>query len=231
MFHHVIVESENIRQIYIRTLEEWGKKNFQIPNLAEKIVALGSPKYDRVQRMQRSDFSVPEDWQALIQPPGEKRKLVVFYNISIANLNIFREKMLDKIEAVLAAFQAKKDEIVLLWRPHPLYENNLRTFQPENYERYQAIVQGYRAGGWGIYDDTSDCDRAMALSDAYYGEFSSVSSLYKVTGRPMLMEQVDIDDGLADWLEQILSGVLGNSGQVQCEACGEAIHRYVMQRM
>ena len=46
--------------------------------------------------------------------------------------------------------------------------------------------------GWGIYDDTPDIDRAIALSDAYYGDMSSVVELYKVTGKPIMIQNLEI---------------------------------------
>ena len=53
-------------------------------------------------------------------------------------------------------------------------------------------MKAYREEGWGIYDDTPDLGRAIALSDAYYGSISSVLTLYKETGKPILIHKIDI---------------------------------------
>jgi hypothetical protein len=50
----------------------------------------------------------------------------------------------------------------------------------------------YLAEGWGIYDDTADLDRAIAISDAYYGDGSSVVQLYQQTGKPVMIQNVEI---------------------------------------
>lgn len=45
---------------------------------------------------------------------------------------------------------------------------------------------------WGIYDDTSELDRATALSDAYYGHGSSVVQLCQEKGLSVIPQDGDI---------------------------------------
>lgn len=59
-------------------------------------------------------------------------------------------------------------------------------------EEYDEIVERYREEGWGIYDDTADMYRAITVSDAYYGDNSSVVELYKQTGKPIMIQNVKI---------------------------------------
>ena len=49
----------------------------------------------------------------------------------------------------------------------------------------------YKAAEWGIYDDSVDMDRAVALSDAYYGDMSSIVWLYQKTGKPNMIQNTD----------------------------------------
>ena len=55
---------------------------------------------------------------------------------------------------------------------------------------YREIVRRYQEDGWGIYDDTSDMDRAVAVSDAYYGDGSSAMPLYQMTGKPVMVQNI-----------------------------------------
>jgi hypothetical protein len=80
--------------------------------------------------------------------------------------------------------------VALLWRPHPLIKATIESMRPQLWEVYDKIVEAYRNEGWGIYDDTTDMDRAVILSDAYYGDRSSVVQLYQKTGKPMLIQNV-----------------------------------------
>ena len=58
---------------------------------------------------------------------------------------------------------------------------------------YMGIIKEFRENKYGIYDDTSDMDRALAISDAYYGSSSSMLPLYKVTGKPILRHSIFVD--------------------------------------
>ena len=102
------------------------------------------------------------------------------------------EEMLDKIERNFLVFQENGEEVALLWRPHPLIEATLTSMRPRLWERYEKIVSDYKAQGWGIYDDSADLDRAIAVSDAYYGDNSSVVQLYKKTGKPIMIQNVAV---------------------------------------
>ena len=48
----------------------------------------------------------------------------------------------------------------------------------------------YIEDGWGIYDDSADVDRAVILSDAYYGDGSSVVQLCQKADMPVMLQNV-----------------------------------------
>ena len=116
------------------------------------------------------------------------RKKVVMYNTTISSLLKFSEVVMDKREAVLKIFRENQD-IVLLWRPHPLLLSTIRSMRPELYLEFNRVVEKYKKEGWGIYDDTADIERAIALSDAYYGDWSSVVALYQAAGKPVMIQE------------------------------------------
>jgi hypothetical protein len=62
--------------------------------------------------------------------------------------------------------------------------------RPELAGEYRSIVAGYKREGWGIYDDSPDLRRAIAMSDAYYGDMSSVAALFKKCGKDILIQNV-----------------------------------------
>ena len=82
--------------------------------------------------------------------------------------------------------------MAILWRPHPLIKATVESMRPQLWIEYDKLVRKYREEGWGIYDDSSDIDRAIALSDAYYGDGSSVVQMYQQTGKPIMMQNVDV---------------------------------------
>ena len=64
--------------------------------------------------------------------------------------------------------------------------------KPQLWEEYEKIVKQYKEEGWGIYDDSTDMDRAVVLSDGYYGDSSSVVIVYQKTGKPVMIQSVEI---------------------------------------
>lgn len=189
--HKVIVQSENMRQIYINEYIK-AAKPLGLPAdrkvLEKKILGLGSPKLDKVQNTEKEKLEIPDEWLRLIEKPDGTWKKIIFYNTSINALLYHDEKMLEKIKSVFHVFEENKDEVVLLWRPHPLIPNTIKSMRPQLWEAYKKIVDEYRRAGWGIYDDTADMDRAVVLSDAYYGDQSSVVYVYKKTGKPVMIQ-------------------------------------------
>lgn len=188
----VIVQSENMRQIYVNMLSEfmkgdkWGRSYWE-----KKILGLGSPKADRVRNVRRDGLEIPEDWLKIIRKSNGSRKKIVLYNISINNLLQFSEQLLEKIRNVLNVFKEREDEVALLWRPHPLIKAAIESMRPQLGYEYQTLVDQYRTDNWGIYDDTPDLDRAIVISDAYYGDESSVVQLCGEVSVPVMVQDVE----------------------------------------
>ena len=155
------------------------------------MVALGSPKYDKVLASKREDYELPCEWEKVIQRPDGNRKKVILYNTTIGSTLKESADMLAKIEDVLRFFENDR-ETALLWRPHPLLKTTLRSMRPDLLQDFLRIEEQYKKGGWGIYDESADLYRAIAVSDAYYGDMSSVVELYKQTGKPIMIQNVEV---------------------------------------
>ena len=177
----VIVQSEDIRQLYIDVLVEKSNQPSR-KYWEEHILGLGSPKIDKVLTSTREDFELPEEWKKLIE--GKK---VVLYNTSIAATLTNADKVCDKLRYVFDVFR-NRDDVVLWWRPHPLMKPTIHASCPQIEAEYLAIEKEYIEEGFGIYDESPDVHRAICFSDAYYGDGSSVLDLYKVTGKPIMMQ-------------------------------------------
>lgn len=180
-----IVQSEAVREAYIRALLP-PTTPLERSYWEKHILALGSPKIDKVRNLKKEDFSLPEDWRRIIE--GKK---VILYNTSVTDVVHITNLFLPKIRDVLAVFRASK-EVVLWWRPHPLLESTIQRMCPEILSEYRELVKEYREGGWGIYDDTSDMHRSIAFSDAFYGDGSSMAVLYRMTGKPVLVQNYKV---------------------------------------
>ena len=185
----IIAESQKKAKTYVRHMNEWIKENKAIkatpvwkyvmePEV--RFAPLESPKFDKVINSACHNFILPENWKALIGEP--KRKKIVVYSNRYTDLSSPLDKRILKFKYVIDFFK-KRDDVILWYRPHPLNEECLRVMAPYYYNEYQQIISDYKKEAWGIYDDTGDLHRAIAMSDAYFGEWSSVIALYAAAGK------------------------------------------------
>jgi len=195
----VIVQSEAVRKTYVEELHKFEHENKcknAFGNIEQKVLALGSPKYDKLLNTRREDLNVPEEWKDMIRKADGTNKKVVLYNTSIASLLEKSDEVIIKIRNTIDVFRDMQDDVVLLWRPHPLMPATLQSMRPQLWNEYSAIVSLYKSEGWGIFDESSDSDRAIAISDGYYGDGGSLFALYEKTGKPMMVQNVKILDRL-----------------------------------
>ena len=179
---YIIAQTEKEREDYIRHCS----KRYPGVNFKEKVLALGSPKIDKARSVNRENVKVPEEWLERIE--GKK---VILYNTSLNGLLKAGDEYLEKMKDVFALFQNREDA-VLLWRPHPLMESTLLSMRPVLYAQYMELKNWFQKDKIGIYDDTADMYPAIGISDAYYGDWSSLVWLYRETGKPVMIQDVDV---------------------------------------
>ncbi len=185
----VIVQSEDMREVYIKVLTEFaGEETRHI--WEDKILGLGSPKMDKVSSTKIEDIDIPDEWKQVMTKSDGSKKKVILYNTSVKALLTHKKQMLKKIESVLRTFEENKEEVTLLWRPHPLMRTTMESMCPELLELYEQIVQDYKTDGFGIFDESAELNRAIAVADAYYGDQSSVVKLCQEVGMPVMIQDV-----------------------------------------
>lgn len=175
------VQSESVRKCYIK----YGADS-------NRIVAMGSPKFDMVIKSQENLPEVPENWYRVFR--GRKVFLLNTHLTAIINE---AEKMIDKLHKIFKLFEQEK-EAALLWRPHPLSIETAKAMNPQILGKYLKIIDEFKTLDNGVYDDTSNLHRAIAVSDAYIGDWSSVATLYGITGKPMYIMSINADTNIEE---------------------------------
>ena len=69
-----------------------------------------------------------------------------------------------------------------------------KSMNPTALESYIHLVDRYRKEKIGIYDDSKDLHRAVNISDAFYGDTSSVVELFRHQRKPIVI----MDHGIID---------------------------------
>ncbi len=184
---------EKYCRVYSNVVKQNGLEDALVP-AEQKFLPLGSPKFDKLLSTTCSVEDLPEGWRKVIMKSDGSRKKIILYNLSIAPFLENREQVLKKMDSVFRFFRENQEELALLWRPHPLLLNTLDSMVPWLKAEYLKRVIQFKEEGWGIYDETPDPNLAMALSDGYYGDKSSLVTSYRETGKPVLLQDVYILD-------------------------------------
>ena len=179
-------------------------KQFIDPSIpGEKLLALGSPKADKVIRLCENPPEPPKDWI-----PKMAGKKVYFFNTSLNGMLGNTRKFLLKMEYVFKCFEGREDAC-LLWRPHPLMESTLDSMRKEFRPKYDELKRYFIEHDLGIYDDTPDIEHTIAQCDAYIGDAAtSVTALFGIAGKPLfiLNNNINTPPGEEDWRGEIVRG-------------------------
>ena len=189
----VFVQSEEIRLIYLRALRAFEKKHNCVGSfgkLEKKILASGSPKFDKAILSKPEDFPLPDPWRERIEYPDGSRKKIVLYCTSLGSLLQGGDAYLKKLEYELKTLGARED-IALWWRPHPLQAATYKAMRPQLLRAYHEIIARYQQSGYGIYDDTSELYRALCYGSVYYGDWSSLVLLFGVMGKRIMLQETE----------------------------------------
>lgn len=186
---YIVIQAEKFRKFYDSTLPH------------EKLLPLGSPKFDKVAELCKNPPEPPAEWKEKMA--GKK---IYFYNTSINGMLANTENFLRKMEYVFRCF-AKCDSACLLWRPHPLLESTFDSMRTEYKPVYERLKQYFIESGLGIYDDTPEIEPTIALCDAYIGDgATSVTALFGAAGKPifLLENHIYCEANAEDWRGEII---------------------------
>lgn len=189
----VILQSARICELYKACFRDLMMQNnivIKEEDLEKKFLALGSPKLERA--VKSKTVEIPDEWKKLIYDRQGKKKTIIFYNTSVGEIINQKGKLLKKMQWVFQQFEKHKDQFVLLWRPHPLMLDTLKSMQRELMDKYIKLRTWYIQNKIGIYDEGVDLDLAVKISDGYYGAHSSVAELFKAEGKRVLYQSEGI---------------------------------------
>lgn len=164
---YIITQSSNMKEFYAGAL-------------SNKLLPLGTPKFDYIVNYEVDRKEVLQKWNI------ENYDKVFFYNTSISALLTYREQIIKKIQYVIDTFE--KLDYALIWRPHPLMRATLKSMIPGLLHEYEKVITKARNCKNIVVDESADANVAIKVSDAYIGEeTSSIVHLFGVEGKPIFL--------------------------------------------
>lgn len=170
------------RADYLFFQSERAKKSCEGQPYYDRIAPLGSPKFDKVIRLMKNKPDVPKDWN--IDLSGKKSLML---NTTLTDFLKNGEALINKLYFFFNTVK-DRDELVIIWRPHPLLEGTVKAMRPQFVQKYQDLVQYFCENSIGVFDTTGDVSTAVVLSDGYIGSsYSSMVDLFEVCGKPVYL--------------------------------------------
>lgn len=181
----VILQSENIRKLYIRKLTGFfGEESRQLwenqlnANGAQYLVNdnNNSLRYNRI----------PEKWRNQAARSDGSYKKIILYYISTNGVLEHKHEMFEKIGRTMEVFEQYKDDVLCLLA----FEGNMEeVLEEENTELlmdYQCTVRKYNE----YVVSAGELRNAVKSCDAFYGEAGAEAQMCRNANKPVMIENV-----------------------------------------
>ena len=216
----VIVQSEEMRQSYIKMLDKFivGEMNTDKQNIIDfdsKISGAGSGLYDwnarrrtllhdegkdmfydmsgnQIERTLFDDvYEVSADIiEKLKMENGGFRKIVVYY-ISGSMLFEHGVPAIEKARNVLKRMSDRSD-ILIWWVMDPNARNILRRNARDVWNEFRKLCDEFKENDLGILDDSWDDSLIREIGDIYYGDACELMNHMRERGCPVLFETPEV---------------------------------------
>lgn len=170
----IFVQSEQVRDVYLKY------------NKPDKIITTGSPKIDKIVHNEACKPEMPDEWKDVLS--GRK---IFLLNTHLNNIINDSDSMIRGLQQVIATFEGR-NKAAILWRPHPLSIETAKAMNPDVLESYLETINQFKQLDNGLYDETPDPHLAIALADAYIGDWSSLVTMFGVTGKPVYIRDLTL---------------------------------------
>lgn len=151
-----------------------------------KILTLGSPKFDAlVANLEKN--SIDQNLKKQLE-----NKIVFLWTTNLMKIINGRNEVIDQIEEVFNLIE-NNNEYALIYRPHPLELEYVKSKAPECFDRYNDLLESLAYKSNIILDNTSSYYEAFNISDALITDRSSVLIEYMKTGKPVFIYDIGLE--------------------------------------
>ena len=82
--------------------------------------------------------------------------------------------------------------MTILWHMSPEAVSLIHTDFPEMGKKLRDTIEQFKAEELGIYLESDDTEKAVAVADAYYGDRDNVLYSVMKLGKPVMIQNVEI---------------------------------------
>ena len=145
----------------------------------ENLLLTGIPKMDYAVHLRENSCEVPDAWQDKI-----KDRIVLLWNTWYDS----EASSIDLLQMLLPWFDEHR-QFALIWRPHPMSKAVMKLYRPEQYRKFQEMINIMAASDNMILDDGADYGPAFSCSAAQISDYSGMMFQYLILNKPLLWIQ------------------------------------------
>lgn len=171
----IIVENDDVKEKYE-----------QVSNYGD-VLALGSPKFDAIYNMRKDGFEGVEKWKECIS----NKKVFLL----TTTLSFYTRKKKQALEIILKIYSdiVRRDDCVLIWRPHPLEESWIRNSIPELFNVYQEVKENFIKYTNTFIDSSEEYRTVLFIADAVFTTHTSLVNEFMAMGKPVYIIEETIN--------------------------------------
>ena len=189
----VIVKSENMRNRYIDKLTEFAGEDYR-EYFANKVM-VAPWAADVYENTGINEDDIPDAWwPKLLDENGEGKKVILYYN-SMSCIAQYKDRYIDKVNSVFELFEENTDRITVIWvidRDLYVLKTGVYKGYKETVNRFTELVKKYSELNNVILYKEDTPDKAVAISDAFYGDRGVLMNRFRRTGRPVMIQNVKL---------------------------------------
>ncbi len=188
----VYVKSQNMRDRYIEKLVGFVGEDFR-EYFEKKIIVIPwknkSPYDDGI-----DEDDIPDEWwPKLLDARGEGKKIILYF-CSMSCMARYKERYMDKVDSVFELFRENSSKITVIWvldKDFDLLKKGIYKGYDKTVDRLNKSIEKYSLLDNVIIYEEDEPDKAIAISDAFYGDRGILMNRFRRTGRPIMIQNVE----------------------------------------
>ena len=179
----------------------------------ENLLLTGIPKMDYAVHLRENSCEVPDAWQDKI-----KDRIVLLWNTWYDS----EASSIDLLQMLLPWFDEHR-QFALIWRPHPMSKAVMKLYRPEQYRKFQEMINIMAASDNMILDDGADYRPAFSCSAAQISDYSGMMFQYLILNKPLLWIQRPEQTLVNRELEQESDWIISNRWMEKASTISDVI--------
>ena len=186
----ILLHSEELRRLYIEGLVRFAGEETR--SVWENRITADETIAPDKECVGLYEEEVPDDWwKYLVDGEGEGIKVLLFH-ANPGDIVLYGDKYFDKMAGNLEVFEQNRDKMSVLWYEDETVTDFLADHYPKLHEKYLKMKDKFTELDLGIYMESDDTYKSVAVADAYYGDRDAIMYQVQKLGKPVMIQNVEI---------------------------------------